>query len=99
MRVISILSLLSGIPTAMQVSHGTDRLLGLDLNRDDKVLAKLKEMDPGGSVVAASSQLGGFVLSNTRGPVAQLWPAPSHRVTSDIDDRGALTRTIRKDVS
>jgi hypothetical protein len=53
-RPISILSLLSGIPTAMRVSHSTDRLLWLDLHRDDKVLAKLKVMDPGGGAVASA---------------------------------------------
>jgi hypothetical protein len=72
MRSINILSLLSRIPTAMRVSHGTDRLLGLDLDRDEKVLAERKEMDPVGGVGAVSSQRYGFVLSTPRGSAAQL---------------------------
>lgn len=47
-RSNSILSLLSGLPTAMRESPSTDRLLMLD-SGEDRVMATLKAMDTGNS--------------------------------------------------
>lgn len=47
-RTNSILSLLSGIPTAMRESPSTDRLLGLDIGDDKLMLASLKETEMDG---------------------------------------------------
>lgn len=52
-RSNSILSLLSGIPTALRESPSTERLLGLD-GGEDKVLATLKAMDAGNNAAATA---------------------------------------------
>jgi hypothetical protein len=102
-RPISILSLLSGIPTAMRVSLSTDRLLWLYFNRNDKVLAKLKLIDPGSGAVApavASSQANGIGSSTALRGAWSLSFGQLHHIASldDMDDRGALTLSIREDV-
>lgn len=63
-RSSSILSLLSGIPTALRESPSTDRLMMLD-GGEDRVMATLKSMDGVGNNVPATSGAG----PSTQGPI------------------------------
>jgi hypothetical protein len=101
-RSNSILSLLSGIPTAMRESHSTDRLLGLDLHGDDKVLATLKAMDAGGSAVAsalAASHANGLGSSSALLGDRSLSFGQLHHIASldDMDDPGAVALSLQED--
>jgi hypothetical protein len=100
-RSNSILSLLSGIPTALRESSSTDRLLGLDVAGEDKMLANLKIIEAGSSGAAAngassSSQAGNgaSVLGDRSLSFGQL-----HHIASldDMDDAGAVALSLQED--
>jgi hypothetical protein len=86
----------------MRESHSTDRLLGLDLHGDDKVLATLKAMDAGGSAVAsalAASHANGLGSSSALLGDRSLSFGQLHHIASldDMDDPGAVALSLQED--
>lgn len=93
-RSNSILSLLSGIPTALRESPSTDRLLGLD-SSDDKVMATLKSMDAGGSgslpaLTAVGSSNSVAAMGDRTFSFGQL----NHMGLEDLEDPGAVALAL-----
>lgn len=102
-RSNSILSLLSGIPTAMRESNSTDRLLGLDLQGEDRVIATLRAMEAGSTAVASAltpSHGGGLGSSSSLLGDRSLSFGQLHHMAAldDMDDAGAVALSLPEDV-
>ena len=90
----SILSLLSGIPTAMRESPSTDRLFGLD-STDDKLLPTLKSTEGGSSSMnplgAGSSSLGNM------GDRSLSFSQLQHMGLDELEDPNNVALTLQDD--
>jgi hypothetical protein len=102
-RSNSILSLLSGIPTALRESSSTDRLLGLDVAGEDKMLANLRAIEASSSAAAAAlagggSQAGHGMSSSVLGDRALSF-GQLHHIASldDMDDAGTVALSLQED--
>lgn len=92
-RSNSILSLLSGIPTALRESPSSDRLLGLD-SAEDKVMATLKAMDSSNSAIvptATSNSIG--IMGDRSFSFGQL----NHMGLDDLEDPGAVALALQEE--
>lgn len=98
-RSNSILSLLSGIPTALRDSPSTDRLLGLD-NGEDKMMATLKAMDNGTNSNLPALGASSTSAANTLGAMGDRsfsFGQLNHMGLDDLEDPGAVALALQED--
>eukprot|EP00177_Eucheuma_denticulatum_P000448 GFKZ01000781.1.p2 GENE.GFKZ01000781.1~~GFKZ01000781.1.p2 ORF type:complete len:833 (+),score=105.79 GFKZ01000781.1:243-2501(+) len=98
-RSNSILSLLSGLPTAMRESPSSDRLLMLDAG-EDRVLPSLKGMDAGTSG-ALTSQPGALTPGQTPGGAmgdrSFSFSQLQHMGLDDLEDASAVALALQEE--